>query len=113
MPQTLSLALNYANFYFSAAYKTAKFLSLETQSVVCGAMFKLAVFLAFLPLTLSASSSRIIGGQAVKDAGEFPWMADLSVQYRGDRWSHLCGGAVIHYKYIISAAHCAQFVLKK
>lgn len=78
-----------------------------------GEMFKLAVILAFLPLTLSASSSRIIGGHAVSDASEFPWMADLSVQFRGDRWSHLCGGAIIHYKWIITAGHCARYVLKK
>lgn len=76
-------------------------------------MFKLAVILAFLPLTLSLWSTRIIGGQAVHDASEFPWMADLGIQYLGDKWSHLCGGAIIHYKWILTAGHCARFVRKK
>lgn len=65
------------------------------------------------PLALSASNSRIIGGQEVKDASEFPWMADLSILYRNNRWYHLCGGAIIHYKWIITAAHCAQYVARK
>ncbi|KAI3380989.1 hypothetical protein SNEBB_010361 [Seison nebaliae] len=46
------------------------------------------------------AQSRIIGGSQSAD-GAWPWMASLQLGY-----SHYCGGAIIHSRLIITAAHC-------
>ena len=55
-------------------------------------------------------SQRIFGGTAAED-GQFPYMVDLSVLYR-DKFYHICGGALIHSNWIITAGHCAYYVQK-
>lgn len=82
-------------------------------------MFKVVlfvVFVIFVKVNLIESAARIIGGQAVKDASEFPYMCSILVKYRVqgvERWYHLCGAAVINYKFVITAAHCARYAQKK
>ncbi|XP_070495417.1 collagenase-like [Chironomus tepperi] len=53
-------------------------------------------------------NERIFGGTAAKD-GQFPHMVDLSVYYHG-KFYHICGGALIHSNWIITAGHCAYYV---
>ena len=45
---------------------------------------------------------RIYGGRDV-EAGQWPWQASLQVRGR-----HICGGALIADRWVITAAHCFQ-----
>ncbi|XP_061738821.1 transmembrane protease serine 6-like [Nerophis ophidion] len=49
----------------------------------------------------ASDGRRIVGGTPVAGAGEWVWQASL--QWRG---RHVCGGAVISPRWLITAAHC-------
>ncbi|MES2525480.1 MAG: serine protease [Bdellovibrionota bacterium] len=52
-----------------------------------------------LPFSVSARD-KIVGGEAVKDLAETPYMVSLS---------GACGGSIIAKKWILTAAHCAGY----
>lgn len=50
-------------------------------------------------------SSKIIGGSH-STPNAWPWQA--SIQYYGSdhNWHHFCGGSLVHYQWVVTAAHC-------
>lgn len=82
-------------------------------------MFKIFLatfFVIFIKVNFVEGKPRIIGGQEVKDASEFPYMCSLLTKYRVqgvEKWFHLCGCAIIHNKFVLTAGHCVKYVLRK
>lgn len=66
----------------------------------CSILFVLLVGVAVAnPLT-----GRITHGEEAKD-GDAPFMVRVYA-YRGDGVYTVCGGSIIHKKYVLTAAHC-------
>ncbi|XP_059575028.1 transmembrane protease serine 12 [Alligator mississippiensis] len=59
------------------------------------------------PLVDQLSGPRIVGG---RDAplGAWPWQVSLQVFRPGLGFRHLCGGALVAERVVLSAAHCAR-----
>lgn len=74
-------------------------------------LLKFSVLLMFwIASSEEFKTQRIFGGTVAKD-GQFPYMVDLSVHYR-EKFYHICGGALIHSNWIITAGHCAHYARK-
>jgi len=52
---------------------------------------------------VQAQSHRVIGGVPAAD-GQFPWMVEM--RFLDDE--HLCGGTLIHPRWVLTAGHCAS-----
>lgn len=57
------------------------------------------------------TAERIIGGNETR-LGEFPWMALLVYSSWGtSELQYSCGGTVINKRYVLTAAHCVQYIV--
>ncbi|CAL1268235.1 unnamed protein product [Larinioides sclopetarius] len=60
----------------------------------CGTVFRTASVRAF-----------VMGGKPAKP-GAFPWMVAISMRNRRGKFDHICTGAMITSRHVLSAAHC-------
>lgn len=74
-------------------------------------MFKLVAFAVFVSLSNAFRVSRIIGGIQAKESFA-PFMAEIQ-SFDGFRFTHICGGAIIHPSFVVSAGHCIESLKPK
>ena len=56
---------------------------------------------------------RIVGGDVAFGPGRWPWACSVGF-FKGSSWKHKCGGSLITYEHVITAAHCiTAFELNK
>uniref|UniRef100_A0A0C9R4S6 chymotrypsin n=1 Tax=Fopius arisanus TaxID=64838 RepID=A0A0C9R4S6_9HYME len=96
------------NDYFAIQFKYKRE-GFEKLSILLsmGLMMKVLLLITILCLAFVANAlppQRIIGGSQADD-GKYPYQ--ISLLFRG---RHNCGGAIIHKRYILTAAHCVERV---
>ena len=75
--------------------KTSTFLSWSFSASGCGTHTTMGSF----------SAARIVGGEGA-DPGEWPWQAQLRVRDGDGEFQFACGGSLVDWRFVVSAAHC-------
>ena len=60
----------------------------------------------------SDSTKFIINGQATPGPGSWPWMCSVGF-FTAEVWEHQCGGTLVTYSHVITAAHCLEIFFSK
>ncbi|XP_074658392.1 uncharacterized protein LOC141911294 [Tubulanus polymorphus] len=80
--------------------------TLQFDMLACGGGFKSGKNLCGRR-KLRRRFRRIVGG-VPSSHGQWPWL--VSLRYVGNKSSHVCGAALIHPQWVITAAHCAKYI---
>ena len=82
---------------------------MKRRSLLQHATFSLLLFTSFNLFAESTPqiSSRIVGGEEVKNASQYPWIVSIKNTITG---GHFCGGSLIDQQWVLTAAHCMEDV---
>ncbi|XP_050692251.1 trypsin-1-like [Eriocheir sinensis] len=72
--------------------------------VTLAAQVTALINVAGVPCGVATQRTGKIKGGSVARPGEFPWL--VSIRTSGPSSGHYCGGALIHKKFVLTAAHC-------
>ena len=60
---------------------------------------------------ITTNPGKIAGGTEVTSIARWPWACSLG-SLKGSYWMHRCGGSLITYRHLVTAAHCIHEILK-
>lgn len=69
-------------------------------------MLTLVTLVLFVCSSNASRVSKVVGGKIVIQ-NSAPFMAEIQF-FNGSKFNHLCGGAIIHPHFVLTAGHCLE-----